>query len=97
MAVTSKAIRENGVLVSPFGVHEYTCIVNPFRPPYINVSEHVLVITNTLHDKCEGGKSTVCSVVHKVCEAIYEDLLNVYVKFSTGDELKNVVRGYEES
>ena len=23
------------------------------------------------------GKSTVCSIVHKVCEAIYEDLLNV--------------------
>jgi hypothetical protein len=43
------------------------------------------------------GKSTVCSIVHKVCEAIYEDLLNVYVKFPTGDELKNVVRGYEES
>jgi hypothetical protein len=33
------------------------------------------------------GKSTVCSIVHKVCEAIYEDLLNVYVKFPTGDEL----------
>ena len=29
------------------------------------------------------GKSTVCSIVHKVCEAIYEDLLNVYVKFPT--------------
>jgi hypothetical protein len=43
------------------------------------------------------GKSTVCSIVHKVCESIYEDLLNVYVKFPTGDELKNVVRGYEES
>jgi hypothetical protein len=45
------------------------------------------------------GKSTVCSIGHKVCEAIYEDLLNVhvYVKFRTGDELKNVVRGYEES
>ena len=43
------------------------------------------------------GKSTVSSIVHKVCEAIYEDLLNVYVKFPTGDELKNVVRGYEES
>jgi hypothetical protein len=39
----------------------------------------------------------VCSIVHKVCEAIYEDLLNVYVKFRTGDELKNVVWGYEES
>jgi hypothetical protein len=25
------------------------------------------------------GKSTVCSIVHKVCEAIYEDLLNVHV------------------
>jgi hypothetical protein len=34
-----------------FGVHEYTCIVNPSRPPYIDVSENVLVITNTLHDK----------------------------------------------
>ena len=43
------------------------------------------------------GKSTVCSIVHKISEAIYEDLLNVYVKFPTGDELKNVVRGYEES
>ena len=43
------------------------------------------------------GKSTVYSIVHKVCEAIYEDLLNVYVKFRTGDELKNVVRVYEES
>ena len=43
------------------------------------------------------GKSTVSSIVHKVCESIYEDLLNVYVKFPTGDELKNVVRGYEES
>jgi hypothetical protein len=43
------------------------------------------------------GKSTVYSIVHKVCEAIYEDLLNVYVKFRTGDELKNVVRFYEES
>jgi hypothetical protein len=43
------------------------------------------------------GKSTVYSIVHKVCKAIYEDLLNVYVKFPTGDELKNVVRGYEES
>ena len=37
------------------------------------------------------GKSTVCSIVHKVCEAIYEDLLNVYVKLPTGNELKNVV------
>jgi hypothetical protein len=43
------------------------------------------------------GKSTVYSIVHKVCEAIYENLLNVYVKFRTGDELKNVVRVYEES
>jgi transposase len=29
------------------------------------------------------GRSTVYSIVHKVCEAIYEDLLNVYVKLPT--------------
>jgi hypothetical protein len=26
-----------------FGVHEYTCIVNPSRPPYINVSKMYLL------------------------------------------------------
>jgi hypothetical protein len=37
----------------------------------------------TIGNLCAVGKSTVCSIVHNVCEAIYEDLLNVYVKFLT--------------
>jgi hypothetical protein len=44
--------------------------------------------------KTGSGKSLS---YESIPEAIYEDLLNVYVKFPTGDELKNVVRGYEET
>lgn len=39
--------------------------------------------------------STVCKVVHKVCEAIAENLLEKYVSFPTGNNLKNVIQGYE--
>jgi hypothetical protein len=38
--------------------------------------------------------STVCKVVHMVCEAIVENLLEKYVSFPTGSNLKHVIQGY---
>jgi hypothetical protein len=38
--------------------------------------------------------STVCKVVHVVCEVIAENLLEKYVSFPTGSNLKHVIQGY---
>lgn len=39
--------------------------------------------------------STVCKVVYVVCEVIAENLLEKYVSFPTGSNLKHVIQGYE--
>jgi len=43
------------------------------------------------------GKSTVCICIHKVCNAIVNNLLEQYVNFPEGEELKRVIKGYQES
>lgn len=42
------------------------------------------------------GKSTVCECVHKVCTTINDNLLQRYVSFPSGEDLKTVIRGYKE-
>lgn len=42
------------------------------------------------------GKSTVCESVHKVCSAINDNLLQRYVSFPSGEDLKTVIRGYKD-
>ena len=39
---------------------------------------------------------TVCQIVNETCRAIVQKLLRVYVRFPTGDGLKDVVRGFKE-
>ena len=39
--------------------------------------------------------STVCKVVHMVCDAIVENLLEKYISFPTGSSLKHAIQDYE--
>ena len=39
--------------------------------------------------------STVCTIVHSTCQAIVNSLLRKYVKFPTGNALKDVIRNFE--
>lgn len=40
-------------------------------------------------------KSTVCVIVHEVCELINEMLFPTVVKFSEGNELRNIIDGFK--
>ena len=42
------------------------------------------------------ARCTVCQIVNETCRAIVQKLLRVYVRFPTGDGLKDVVRGFKE-
>ena len=41
------------------------------------------------------GRSTVRKIVHETCEAIAQHLLQVHVRFPTGQTLKQVIRGFD--
>ena len=41
------------------------------------------------------SRSTVCTIVHSTCQAIENNLLRKYVKFPTGDALKDVICNFE--
>lgn len=43
------------------------------------------------------ARSTVCVVVHETCAAIIQKLMFLYILFPTGDELSEVVRGFNET
>jgi len=42
------------------------------------------------------ARCTVCLIVHETCNAIVTKLMSVYISFPTGDELKEVVKGFKE-
>lgn len=67
------------------------CIRKP-----LGVKKHV-AITLYCHRQIGSlfgvGKSTVCESVHKVCTAINDNLLQRYVSFPSGEDLKTVIRG----
>ena len=52
----------------------------------------------TIENLLGVGKSTVCESVHKVCTAINDNILQIYVSFPSGEGLKTVtcIRGYKD-
>ena len=42
------------------------------------------------------ARCTVCLIFHETCNAIVSKLMPVYISFPTGDELKEVVKGFKE-
>jgi len=42
------------------------------------------------------ARCTVCLIFHEACNAIVSKLMPVYILFPTGDELKEVVKGFKE-
>ena len=42
------------------------------------------------------ARCTVCKIVNETCEAIVQKLLPLYVRFPTGDSLKEVIKGFKD-
>lgn len=43
------------------------------------------------------GRSTVCEIFHECCSIIAEKLLPCFVRIPTGDDLKEIIEGFESS
>ena len=41
------------------------------------------------------ARSTVCTIVHDTCRAILRALMDVYIKFPSGEALEKVIDGFE--
>ena len=41
------------------------------------------------------ARSSVCEIVQETCLAIVDSLLNVYIRFSAGEQLQDVVKNFE--
>ena len=42
------------------------------------------------------GKSTVCTIINEVCEAIVQVLLSSYIRWPTDQRLLEIIHGFEE-
>ena len=42
------------------------------------------------------GRSTVCCIIHETVRAILKVLLKKYISFPLGDQLQNVIQGFED-
>ena len=42
------------------------------------------------------GMSTACNIVHEVCKAIKDSLLEKYINIPQGNAAMDVIRGFEE-
>jgi len=42
------------------------------------------------------GKATVCKCVHSVCNSVVDALMEDYIKFPSGEDLQDVITGYEQ-
>ena len=42
------------------------------------------------------ARCTVCKIVNEACEAIVQKLLPLYVRFPTGDSLKEIMKGFKD-
>lgn len=83
----------------PYIEHETTCLREP-----ISVEKRVAVTvwklaTNveyrTLSNLFGIGRSTVASIIAETCRAVSEKLMKRFVTVPDGDQLKEVVKGFE--
>ena len=81
------------------------CGQNTWFRSAIDVERRVAIILWCLATPCEYrtvahlfgvARCTVCKIVQDTCHAIVQNLMEVYIKFPTGEELKRAVARFEE-